>query len=478
MKRLSGRDAVFVYGETPTMPMHTLGTLILDPSGVPGGFGFEQIAATLASRIHRMPSFRQRLLTVPLGIGHPVLADDPDFRLENHLHRLAVPAPGGLRELAEIVGELAGRPLDRHQPLWEMWAVEGLEGGRIALVAKLHHCMMDGASGATQMSGFLDLEPDATPPAPLPWRPPPLPSALALAARSAGSRFVSPLRLGRLAFGTARGLLARRRAEREVAREAGGERPGILELGPPTPFNRALSTHRSVAYGSAPLAEVKRLKRAFGVTVNDLVLAACALVLRRYLLARDALPEKPLLCMVPVSLKAEAERQELSNKVSGMTIRLPTHLEDPAALVRAVHRETADAKRVFQAVEDDVVPAWLELVPPLATSFGSQLFSELHLADRIPPLVNVVVSNMRGPPFPLYFGRARVEAVYPMGPVGEGVGLNVTLLSNMGRLDVGVLACRELVPDPWEIADGFTAALAALSDSLRSPDEAEARRRA
>jgi WS/DGAT/MGAT family acyltransferase len=484
VRRLSGRDAIFVYGETATMPMHTLGTLILDPSGVPGGFGFEQIAATLAARIDRMPPFRQRLLTVPLGIGHAVLVDDPGFRLENHLHRLAVPAPGGLRELAEVVGELAGRPLDRHQPLWEMWAVEGLEGGRIALVAKLHHCMMDGASGASQMSGLLDLEPDATRPPPQPWSPPPLPSPLALAARSVGSRFVSPLRLGRLAWGTARGLLARRRAEREAAR-AGEERPGILELGPPTPFNRALSTHRSVAYGSAPLAEVKRLKRAFGVTVNDLVLAACAIVIRDYLRERDALPDRPLLCMVPVSLKAEAERQELSNKVSGMTIRLPTHLEDPEAIVRAVHRETEDAKRVFQAVEDDVVPAWLELVPPLATGFGAQLFSELHVADRVPPVVNLVVSNMRGPPFPLYFGGARVEAVYPMGPVGEGVGLNVTLLSNMGRLDVGVLACRELVPDPWEIADGFTRALAVLSSrAARSAeadaeaDEAEGRQRA
>jgi WS/DGAT/MGAT family acyltransferase len=365
-----------------------------------------------------------------------------------------------------------------------MWAVEGLEGGRIALVAKLHHCMMDGASGASQMSGLLDLEPDATRPPPQPWSPPPLPSPLALAARSVGSRFVSPLRLGRLAWGTARGLLARRRAEREAAR-AGEERPGILELGPPTPFNRALSTHRSVAYGSAPLAEVKRLKRAFGVTVNDLVLAACAIVIRDYLRERDALPDRPLLCMVPVSLKAEAERQELSNKVSGMTIRLPTHLEDPEAIVRAVHRETEDAKRVFQAVEDDVVPAWLELVPPLATGFGAQLFSELHVADRVPPVVNLVVSNMRGPPFPLYFGGARVEAVYPMGPVGEGVGLNVTLLSNMGRLDVGVLACRELVPDPWEIADGFTRALAVLSSrAARSAeadaeaDEAEGRQRA
>lgn len=463
-RRLSGQDAVFVYGETAAMPMHTIGTVLLDPSRVAGGFGFEQIDKTVAARIHRMPPFRQRLLEVPLGLGHPLLADDPEFRLANHLHRAAVPAPGGLRELAALVGELAGRPLDRHQPLWEMWAVEGLEGGRIALVTKLHHCMMDGASGSSQMGALMDLDPDASPPQPPPgvWRPPPLPSPLALAAGSLGSRFIDPLRLARLLGSTARGLWARRRAEREVALK-GAARPGLLEMAPETPFNRALTAHRTVAYGSAPLAEVKRVKSVFGVTVNDAVLAACSLAVRRWLLARDALPERPLLCMVPVSLKAEAEKREFSNKVSGMTIRLPTHLEDPEAVVRAVHRETADAKHVFQAVADDLVPAWLQLIPPLLTRWGSRLYSELHLADRVPPVVNLIVSNMMGPPVPLYFGGARVEAVYPMGPVGQGMGLNLTLLSNMGRLDVGVLACRELVPDPWEITDGFSRALGALS---------------
>lgn len=461
-RRLSGQDAVFVYAETATMPMHTIGTLILDPSGAPGGFGFEQVRKTLVARIHQMPPYRQRLLEVPLGLGHPILADDPDFRVENHLHRVALPAPGGLRELAELVGELAGRPLDRHQPLWEMWAIEGLEGGRMALVTKMHHCMMDGASGSSQMGAMMDLEPDVgPPPAPPAWSPPPLPSPLALALRSAGSRFVGPLRLARLVGGTARGLLARRRAEREVAR-SGAARPGLLDLAPETPFNGALSIHRSVAYGSVPLADVKRVKSAFGVTVNDAVLAACALAVRRWLVARDALPDRPLLCMVPVSLKGAAEKREFSNKVSGMTIRLPTHLEDPEEVLRAVHRETADAKRVFQAVEEDLVPAWLQLVPPLLTTFGTRVYSELHVADRVPPMVNLVVSNMMGPPVPLYFGGARVEAVYPMGPVGEGVGLNVTLLSNMGRLDVGVLACRELVPDPWEITDAIARGLAAL----------------
>jgi WS/DGAT/MGAT family acyltransferase len=474
LRRLSGEDAIFVYGETPLMPMHTMGTVLLDPSGVPGGFDFERIARTVASRIHLIPPFRQRLLEVPLGLGHPVLVDDPDFDLANHLHRVAVPAPGGLRELAGIVGDLAGRLLDRHQPLWEMWAVEGLEGGRIALVMKMHHCMIDGASGSSQMAGLMDLTPDARPDPPaVPWSPAPLPSWLTLAARSAGSRLVGPARLGRLAFGTAREMWERGRARRRIERESGaGE--GDLPV-PRTLFNRALSAHRSVAYGSIPLEAVKRVKNAFGVTVNDAVLAASALALRRYLQAREALPAEPLLCAVPISLKSDREKQDFSNKVSSLWIRLPTQLGDPEAVVRAVRRETERAKTVHGATEEDMVPAWLELAPPLLTTAGVRLFSELHLADRTPPFVNVIVSNMKGPPVPLYFGGARVEAVYPMGPVGEGMGLNITLLSNMGRIDVGVLTCREIVPDPWEIAEDLSQALAELERAAEKIEKPEGR---
>jgi WS/DGAT/MGAT family acyltransferase len=465
---------MFVYAETPSMPMHTMGSIILDPSDVPGEFDFARIVETVGSRIQLMPPFRQRLLEVPLGLGHPIMVDDPDFRVENHLHRLAVPAPGGMRELAEIVGDLAGRLLERDRPLWEMWAVEGMEGGRIALVAKLHHCIVDGASGSSQMANLMDIKPDADPPATAPaWNPPPLPSPLALASSSAGSRLVNPLRVGRLLLDTVKGVRDRRRAESEVAR-SGRERPGMLSLAPDTLLSGALTTHRAVAYGSAPLDVVKRVKRAFGVTVNDVVLGASALAVRRYLESHGALPDEPLVCFVPVSLKTESEKKELSNKVTTMSICLPTHLADPAEVLRAVHRETADAKQVFQAVEGNMVAQWLEFVPPLTMSLTARLYSGLDVADRVPAMVNLTVSNMMGPPIPLYFGGARVEAVYPMGPVGEGMGLNITVLSNMGRLDVGVLTCPERVPDPWEIADHFAECvheLELVADKLDAAEE-------
>jgi WS/DGAT/MGAT family acyltransferase len=461
-RRLSGQDAVFVYAETPTMPMHTMGTTIIDGSDVSGGFGFDEIASTIASRLHQMPPFRQRLLEVPLGLGHPILVDDPDFDLSDHLHHIAVPAPGTLRELAALVSDLAGKPLDRSRPLWEMWAVEGLKDGRIALVTKMHHCMIDGASGSSQMAQLMDLEPNAEPPRPTrSWRPPPLPTDFELARESLGSRLVNPLEVGRLGLATFRGLRKRREAQLETAR-SGEEPPPFVEETPVTPFNRAITTHRSVAYGSASLDDLKRVKNAFRVTVNDAVLAACTISVGRYLEALGELPDMPLVCLVPGSTKSAREKEEFSNKVSTMMVRLPVQLHSVEEVVRAVHRETSDAKHVFQAIEEDLIPQWMELAPPLLTHAIAQAYSELDLADRVGIPANLVVSNMMGPPLPLYFGGARVEAVYPMGPVSEGMGLNLTVLSNMGRVDLGVLACRECVRDPQEIADGFARAVGEL----------------
>jgi WS/DGAT/MGAT family acyltransferase len=345
-----------------------------------------------------------------------------------------------------------------------MWVVEGLQEGRIALVTKLHHCMIDGASGASQMAHLMDLEAEAKPVPPLePWDPAPLPSLLERMRGSLTSRLVNPIRLGELVLQTAQGLSSRRSAQLET-RQPGSEAPPLFDGGAPeTPFNRALSRRRAVAYGGASLSDVKRIKNAFGATVNDVVLGACALSVRRYLEARDALPDKPLFCLVPVSTKSEGEKEGLFNKVSAMVVELPTHLESPADMIAAIHRNAADAKRVFAAIEHDLVPAWLHYLPPLLTNATAQLYSDWKLADRRgPPGANLVGSNMMGPPVPLYFGGARVEAVYPMGPVGEGLGLNFTVLSNMGRLDVGVLAGPEIVPEVWEVAEGFGSAVAEL----------------
>jgi WS/DGAT/MGAT family acyltransferase len=468
-RRLSGEDALFVFGETATMPMHTIGTLILDPSTVRNGqFGFERLVRTIAGRIHLMPPYRQRLVTVPLGLDRPLFADDPDFRVENHVRRLSVKPPGTLRELADEVGRIAAEPLDRSRPLWEMSYVDGLEGGRVALVTKMHHCLLDGASGASQLANLLDLEPEptsaGTPPA---WRPGPLPSRIGLAAKALVPNVPKPLAVASLVANTAVGLYKRAaiRRQRSSTWEA---MTSIVTGAPRTRFTRAITAKRIVAFASTSLNDVKLVKNAFGVTVNDVVLAACTLAVRRYLREENDLPSEPLLCAVPVSMKSEAEKRDFSNKVATMSVRLPLDVEDGEELLHAIHDETAAAKREFFAVESDLLIGWLDRLAPNAIGIGARAFSALRLADWLPSMANLVVSNMPGPPVPLYMAGARVAAIYPMGPIGEGMGLNITVLSNMDRVDVGLLACADTVPGLWRIAEGFEAAVDELTTAAKA----------
>jgi diacylglycerol O-acyltransferase len=459
VRQLSSVDAAFLRLETPSMLMHSVGTSILDPSTVPdGGFDYRRIMASVESRLHEMTPLRQRLVEPPLFFGRPILVDDPDFRIENHVHRAALPSPGSLRELADLVGDIAARPLERGRPLWEMWVVEGLEGGKFAVVSKMHHCMVDGVGSSSRMGSMLDLEPTtAVAPAPE-WNPPPLPTGFERLRRTFDTGLVGPVELAGLVARTARSLWRRSRTERELARA--GDAP--TSSGVPRPrFTGAITPHRCVAFGSTSLDDVKQIKNAFGVTVNDAVLAACALSLRRYLAEHDDLPEEPLACAVPVSLRAEADR-EFSNKVSFMLVTLPTHLEEPEAVIRAVHADSRRAKRLFEAIEPDVMEGWLGLVAPPVLELVGRLYSGLGLADRIPMPANLGISNVPGPPIPLYQAGARVLATYPMGPVFDGIGLNITVLSNMGRLDIGVMACPETVPDVWDITEGFGQAVAEL----------------
>lgn len=452
-RRLSGEDAVFVHAETASMPMHTLGTLILDPSTAPGGrLDRAHLVRHVKQRIHKMPPFRQRLIEPPLGLGSPVLADDPAFRVEAHVHRVVAPRPGTPRELAQVVEEIAARRLDRSKPLWEMWLVEGLAEGHCAVVTKLHHCMIDGATGASQMANLLDFAPTVEGGRPPRFRPGALPSRLGLLLGSL-ARPRDPRAFARLLQATAARLVEQWRA---------GEMASLLPDAPRTPWSGAAGTRRRVAFGSAPLDDLKLVKHAFGVTVNDAVLAACTLALRRCLVAHDALPDRPLACAMPVSLKSEEDLQRFSNKVTVTKVLLPTQLDDPAAIVRAVQEETEAAKRSFEASGAELLLDWLDWAPGPLVSAGAWVFTTLGLASHLPMPWNCVVSNMRGAPFPLYFAGARVLATYPMGPAGDGVGLNITVLSNMGRLDFGVLSAGDDAPDPWELADGFGAAVAEL----------------
>jgi WS/DGAT/MGAT family acyltransferase len=399
---------------------------------------------------------------VPFDIGHPVWIEDPDFDLESHVHRGAVRSPGTVHELAEVVADIASVPLDRSRPLWELHLLEGLEHGRASLVTKIHHSAIDGVTGTDLLANLVDLTPESAepePPAEL-WRPERVPSDLELMAYAMQHIARRPRTMMKVLGNTARSafdLVQRQRDAHADERPS----PALPFTAPKVRWSAAITPHRSIAFGKASLDDMRHIKSVFGTTVNDVVLAACTQTLRQYLLAHDDLPDTPLVCSVPVSVHGRSEHDG-TNQVSTMFVRLPVQLDDPVEQLRMINAETREAKEVQNAIGADMLQDFAQFVPPTLFNRAMRLYSNLNLADRHRPVHNLIASNVPGPPVPLYIAGAQVVGVYPFGPLLEGAGLNITVLSNMGHVDVGVIACRELVPDVWDIADGFAEAVFSL----------------
>lgn len=461
MQRLTGMDASFLYMETPTHHMHVCGVLIVDPTGS-DRWSFDRLKELIRNRLHLMPMLRRRAVPVPLGIDHPVWIEDPGFSVDTHILRVAVPAPGTRRELADVVGAIASRQLDRNRPLWEMTVVEGLDDGCIALVTKMHHATIDGITGADMMAHLLDLTPDADDPPPPDeaWEPDRLPSDLELARDAVVSRARDPLRTARSLANVTGSLVEMGRG---VAGIGGGDRlrPALPFSGPRTKLNAPIDPSRVVAFGQAALDDLKVVKNTFGTTVNDVVLAASGMALRRWLLRHDDLPDRPLIAAVPVSVHGDSAHGG-TNQVSNMFVRLPVDIDDPVEQLRVIRDETKDAKAVHNAMGVDLIQDMAQMTPPGLYNLALRIYANPAVSGTLPPVQNVVISNVPGPPIPLYIGGAQVRGIYPFGPLIEGSGINITVLSNMGNMDFGVIACGATVPDVWQIADGFGEAVTEL----------------
>lgn len=461
MEPLSGLDAFFLYIETPAMHTHVALAAVLDPSTMPSGYSFERIREHIARRVHLVPPFRRRVVEVPLRLHHPVWVDDAGFRIERHVKRAALPEPGGLHEFAELMGHIASIPLDRSRPLWEMWVVEGLEGGRIGLIAKVHHSAMDGASAAELMPAFFDLEPDAAPIEPPPWEPEPAPNDWELLGYAGAERLRRLGALPGLVRRTGSAITAIRRARQEAPGRAGG----TPLTAPRAPFNGPLTPDRSVAFARIPLDEVKHVRSVLGGTVNDVLLATCALALRHHLEARGALPEEPLVAACPVSVRADEDRGRANNRLSVLFTPLHTELADPRAVLERTRATARAAKDEHERIGATTLSAWAELADPMVASVASELYRRSGLSGVHRPALSLVLSNVPGPSFPVYLAGAEMERAYPMGPVIEGTGLNVTVLSYRDHVDVGFMAASALVPDVWGLADGIVTAFAALREA-------------
>ncbi|HUP86652.1 MAG TPA: wax ester/triacylglycerol synthase family O-acyltransferase [Acidimicrobiales bacterium] len=468
MQRLSGLDATFLYLESPSNLMHVASTAVFDPSTVPGGYTFNGVKELVASRLHLLPPFRRRLVEIPFQLHHPLWVEDPDFDLDYHMRRAALPAPGGENELAEFAADVMSRPLDRSRPLWEMYVVEGLENGLIATVTKTHHAAIDGVSGNELTVNLLDLQPEPAVIEPdTEWKPDRIPTDLELVGYALSSLSRQPV-LGLKA--------ARRTVEAAVTLRRRNRRPEITP--PPAPFaaprtslNGAITPRRKFAFTQIPLDDVKMIKNALGGTVNDVVLALCSGALRGYLSDRDELPSESLVAMVPISVRTEDLKGAMGNQVSQMLVSLATAEDDPVERLRTISRGTEGAKEQEKAIGAETLMNWAEFAAPAVAARAARLYSNMKLADRHRPLFNVTISNVPGPNFPLYSAGSRMVAMYPMGPIADGGGLNMTVMSYMGTMFFGLVACADTVADVWDIADGLQSAL----DELRKAAEQQVR---
>ncbi len=490
MKQLTGLDAAFLHLETPSQFGHVSGVSIFTRPDDPDYDPYAAWRAQIEQRLHLLEPLRRRLVEVPLGLDHPFWIADPDFDLGFHVRHTAVPPPGSMRQLANVVGRIVGRPLDRRRPLWLSYVIEGLADNRFAVLTQVHHAAVDGASGIELLTIMLDETPEGDPIAPDDgsWQPERVPGDLELVARTTLGLPRKPARALLLAAKTARELGQATRnpalvaAAGQVRSSLSGPLGAVLNIGrdrgeerdlparvpsvrpPRTPFNAPITPSRKLALGSASLTTVRTIKSAFGVTVNDVIMAICAGGLRTWLEDHDALPEDPLVALVPISIRTGEEDDRWTNRVSMLTTVLPTDEGDPVARLLRVHDAMTSSKDLFQALPAERLTDFAEFPPPAVFSRAMRLSARMHLGSRLTP-GNVVISNVPGARKPLYAAGARLEHYYPVSVVMEGQGLNITVQSYLDRLDFGLVCCPDVVPDLEDMLTAIVGEIDALASA-------------
>jgi WS/DGAT/MGAT family acyltransferase len=466
-ERLSAQDSSFLIFETPTTHMHLGGTTVFDvgPLATPsGGVDIDRIRRYIGARLHWIPRYRQKLKFIPIE-NHPVWVDDDRLNLHYHVRHTSLPKPGTVKQLKELSARILSQQLDRGKPLWEVWIVEGLEGGRFAMVVKTHHCVVDGISGVGLMSVLLSPTPEATIETPPEWTPRPAPSGADLLRESLRFRATQGVQIGR----TLRDLVRSSKRSR-VAENLGTAWEMITEgLKQPakTPLNQPIGHYRRFDWKTLPLDRVKSIKNSLGGSINDVVLTTVAGAVREFLIHRDALRKRlDYRAVVPVSVRSGEEQGQGGNRVSAWLLSLPVTQPEPLQRFAAVQKTTERLKKSNQAKGIEILTQLAELSTPILT-LG------VGLAARMNPY-NLIVTNVPGPPTPLYMLGAPMVEGFPHVPLFENQGLAVALFSYNGRLCWGFNADWDLVPD----LDVFVGAVersfnelyvAAAGDSRRPP---------
>ena len=464
MKRLNGVDALMLYSETPEIHMHTLKIGVLDVSGVEGGFSFELFREVAYPRLLALAPLRFQLVDIPLKLHHPMWVQNADIDMDYHLRQARVPAPGGRRELDQLIGEIASTPLDRGRPLWEMYIAEGLAENRIAIIHKVHHVLADGVASANQMGKALEPHQPAHVGLLNSVGPPPTRADLLRAATRDHVELIR--KLPRLVKETATGVSRVRRRSKER-----GAHPDLARnFAPPQCFvNHRVTPGRRFATAPLALSDVKETAKHLGVTLNDIVLAMASGALRQLLLRYDGHADAPLIAGVPISYNTSPERLD-GNEFTYMTPSLPVHIDDPLQRVELTSMATKIAKENHQLLGPTLLPAWLSYLPPaLAPRFFRTQARRVESAS----VMNLTISNVPGPRERGHIEGATVSEIYSVGPVVAGSGLNITVWSYVDQLAISVLTDDVTLVDPHEATDAMIDAFteirraAGLSEQLR-----------
>lgn len=471
MDHLSGLDATFLYIETPETPMHVGGLNICElPPGYSGDF-YEDVKRHIASRLHLASVFQRKLLNMPFELANPVWVPDDTLDLDYHVRSTVLPKPGSRAQLDKLVGRLHSSLLDRSRPLWELYVIEGLKsppgapkGSRhVAFYSKVHHAALDGAGGAALAEAILDLGPVPREIAPPPRRlknkskasdQPTLGQLTRAGLKNTGAQYAKLVKMVPALAGTALQLL---RPAKNEAGETTSRQTGNAWFGPKTPINVSVTNQRLFAGLSIPLSEIKAIAKGHEATLNDVVLAICSGALRHYLASHGGVPAEPLLAAVPVSLRA-AGNTELNNQVSMMRMSLASTVADPLERLQAIRKGSKASKALTGSVKQVLPTDFPSLGAPWLISGLAALFGRSRLANKMPPLANVAISNVPGPKVPLYLAGAKLLSYYPVSIAVHSMALNITVQSYAGSLDFGLTACRKAVPDLPDLADLILAA--------------------
>ena len=467
MHMLSALDATFIYLESEHSPMAIGGVYVIDASDAPKDYSYDSWFSLVKGRLKCSRVFRERLVEVPWDLSFPYWIRDPEFELASHLPSRKLPEPGGMAELMMMAADIWSRVLDRERPLWEMTFVEGLDTipgiskGSIALITKVHHAAVDGKAGTEMMSALLDTsaeiqeiegEDD--------WQPEELPSTLSVITRSWSKAGHKALGLagfiGKVAVGTAH--LYGDKKLRKL------DSPPRLLTAPSSIFNQTVVTPRTFWGRNFDFDRIRTIRKAVpGATINDVVLAVCAGGLRNYLLEKKELPDKPLVAMAPISVRRKEDRQGHGNQVSAMLVSLATDLDDPLERLLDIQANTRSSKIHASALPADQIT---EFLPSETLAAAARVYTRTRLGGRHRPFFNVTITNVPGPPIPLYVAGARIHSVFGMAPILDGLGLILVIFTYHGRLSIGTSSCKQIVPDPEYMVDCIARSLDELEQAI------------